>query len=104
MKKMKKILALAVWIAALGLLCASCDNAGFNVRKHGLKARSLEVRTRIAIVRVPAQLGKAVLLCVGFKDTLLVGHGITFDLQLVPVSYTHLRQLIYLFSKHHHCQ
>ena len=26
MKKMKKILALAVWIAALGLLCASCDN------------------------------------------------------------------------------
>ena len=56
---------------------------GFNVRKHGLKTRSLEVRTRIAIVRVPAQIGKTVLLCVGFKNTLLVGNGIAFALQLV---------------------
>ena len=52
-------------------------------RKHGLKTRSLEVRTRIAIVRVPAQIGKTVLLCVGFKNTLLVGNGIAFALQLV---------------------
>ena len=31
----------------------------------------MEVRTRITIVRVPAQIGKTVLLCVGFKNTLL---------------------------------
>jgi hypothetical protein len=31
----------------------------------------LKVRTRITVVRVPAQIGKAVLLCIGFKDTLL---------------------------------
>ena len=59
------------------------DFSGFNVRKHGLKTGSLKVRTRITVVRVPAQIGKAVLLCIGFKDTLLVGNGITFALQLV---------------------
>ena len=52
-------------------------------KRQGLKARSLEVRTRITIVRVPAQIGKTVLLCVSFKDTLLVGNGIAFALQLV---------------------
>ena len=31
----------------------------------------IKVRTRITVVRVPAQIGKAVLLCIGFKDTLL---------------------------------
>ena len=34
-------------------------------------------------IRVPAQIGKAVLLCIGFKDTLLIGNGIAFALQLV---------------------
>ena len=38
---------------------------------YGLKTGSLKVRTRITVVRVPAQIGKAVLLCIGFKDTLL---------------------------------
>ena len=57
--------------------------SGFNVRKHGLKTGSLKVRTRITVVRVPAQIGKAVLLCIGFKDTLLIGNGIALALQLV---------------------
>ena len=59
------------------------DFSGFNVRKHGLKTGSLKVRTRITVVRVPAQIGKAVLLCIGFKDTLLIGNGIALALQLV---------------------
>ena len=59
------------------------DFSGFNVRKHGLKTGSLKVRTRITVVRVPAQIGKAVLLCIGFKNTLLVGNGIALALQLV---------------------
>ena len=42
-----------------------------------------KVRTRITVVRVPAQIGKAVLLCIGFKDTLLIGNGIALALQLV---------------------
>lgn len=42
-----------------------------------------QVRTRITVVRVPAQIGKAVLLCIGFKDTLLIGNGIALALQLV---------------------
>jgi hypothetical protein len=48
-----------------------------------LKTGSLKVRTRITVVRVPAQIGKAVLLCIGFKNTLLIGNGIAFALQLV---------------------
>ena len=59
------------------------DISGFNVRKHGLETGSLKVRTRITVVRVPAQIGKAVLLCIGFKDTLLIGNGIALALQLV---------------------
>ena len=68
----------------LPILYDNCpDFSGFNVRKHGLKTGSLKVRTRITVVRVPAQIGKAVLLCIGFKDTLLIGNGIAFALQLV---------------------
>ena len=74
------------WAAYLAvyILYDNCpDFSGFNVRKHGLKTGSLKVRTRITVVRVPAQIGKAVLLCIGFKDTLLIGNGIAFALQLV---------------------
>lgn len=60
------------------LYCGKCHTP-----KHGLKTGSLKVRTRITVVRVPAQIGKAVLLCIGFKDTLLIGNGIAFALQLV---------------------
>jgi len=40
---------------------------GFNVRKHGLKSGPLEVRAGKTVVGVPAQIGKAVLFCVGFE-------------------------------------
>ena len=37
-----------------------------------LEARTLEVRTAITVICVPLQIGKAVLLRIGFKNTLLV--------------------------------
>ena len=47
------------------------DFPGFNVCKHGLKSGSLEVRTTITVICVPAEIGKAVLLGVGFQNALL---------------------------------
>ena len=44
---------------------------GFNVCKHGLKTGALEVRAGKAVVGVPAQIGKAVLLGVGFQNPFL---------------------------------
>ena len=48
MKKMKKILALAVWIAALGLLCASCDN-GLDIQQaYTFSLETMPVQKRIS--------------------------------------------------------
>ena len=44
---------------------------------------TLEVRAGITVVGVPAQIGKAVLLGVGFQNPFLVGNGIALALQLV---------------------
>jgi len=83
-EKLKKLRESRGWTQAdLAKRLNKAVSTASGYESDGLKARSLEVRTRIAIVRVPAQIGKAVLLCVGFKDTLLVGNGITFALQLV---------------------
>ena len=59
------------------------DFPGFNVRKHGLKTGSLEVRTGVSIVRVPLEIGKTILFCVAFQNTLLVRDGITLALQFI---------------------
>lgn len=49
MKKMKKILALAVWIAALGLLCASCDN-GLDIQQaYTFSLETMPVQKRISV-------------------------------------------------------
>ena len=49
MKKMKKILALAVWIAALGLLCASCDN-GLDIQQaYTFSLETMPVQKRIRV-------------------------------------------------------
>ena len=50
--------------------------------KNELK-NAKEAVTISSMLRVPAQIGKAVLLCIGFKDTLLIGNGIALALQLV---------------------
>ena len=59
------------------------DFPGFNVCKHGLKSGSLEVRTTITVICVPAEIGKAVLLGVGFQNALLVGYRVAFPLQFI---------------------
>ncbi len=43
----------------------------FNVGKHGLEAGSLEICPGESVVRVPFEVGKAVLFCVGFQNPLL---------------------------------
>ena len=49
MKKMKKILALAFWIAALGLLCASCDN-GLDIQQaYTFSLETMPVQKRISV-------------------------------------------------------
>ena len=49
MKKMKKILALAVWIVALGLLCASCDN-GLDIQQaYTFSLETMPVQKRISV-------------------------------------------------------
>ena len=49
MKKMKKILARAVWIAALGLLCASCDN-GLDIQQaYTFSLETMPVQKRISV-------------------------------------------------------
>lgn len=46
---MKKILALAVWIAALGLLCASCDN-GLDIQQaYTFSLETMPVQKRISV-------------------------------------------------------
>ena len=42
-----------------------------------MKSRPLEVRAGKTVVGVPAQIGKAVLFCVGFEYPFLVRYGIT---------------------------
>ena len=49
MKKMKKILALAVWIAALGLLCASCDNGLDIPQAYTFSLETMPVQKRISV-------------------------------------------------------
>ena len=49
MKKMKKILALAVWIAALGLLCASCDNELDIRQAYTFSLETMPVQKRIRV-------------------------------------------------------
>ena len=52
MKKMKKILALAVWIAALGLLCASCDN-GLDIQQaYTFSLETMPVQKRYSGLKV----------------------------------------------------
>ncbi len=67
------------------------DFPGFNVCKHGLKTGALEVCAGEAVVGVPAQIGKAVLLGVGFQNPLLVGNGIALALQLVLMGQSRIK-------------
>ena len=64
---------------------------GFNVRKHGLKSGPLEVRAGKTVVGVPAQIGKAVLFCVGFEYPFLVRYGITLALQFILVGQSRIK-------------
>jgi len=56
-----------------------------------LKTGSLKVRAGKAVVGVPAQIGKAVLLGVGFQNPLLVGNGIALALQLVLMGQSRIK-------------
>ena len=67
------------------------DFPGFNVCKHGLKSGPLEVRAGKTVVGVPAQIGKAVLLGVGFQNPFLVRYGIAFALQLVLMGQSRIK-------------
>ena len=49
MKKMKPILALAVWIAALGLLCVSCDNELDIRQAYTFSLETMPVQKRIRV-------------------------------------------------------
>jgi hypothetical protein len=56
-----------------------------------LKSGPLEVRAGITVVGVPAQIGKAVLLCVGFEYPFLVGYGIALALQFVLMGQSRIK-------------
>lgn len=49
MKKMKPILALAVWIAALGFLCVSCDNELDIRQAYTFSLETMPVQKRIRV-------------------------------------------------------
>lgn len=51
----------------------------------------LKVRAGIAVVGVPAQIGKAVLFCVGFEYPFLVRYGITLALQFILVGQSRIK-------------
>ena len=51
----------------------------------------IKVRAGKAVVGVPAQVGKAVLLGVGFQNPLLVGYGIALALQLVLMGQSRIK-------------
>ena len=59
--------------------------------KHGLKIGALEVCAGKAVVGVPAQIGKAVLLGVGFQNPFLVGNGIALALQFVLMGQSRIK-------------
>ena len=59
--------------------------------KHGLKIGALEVCAGKAVVGVPAQIGKAVLLGVGFQNPFLVRYGIALALQLVLMGQSRIK-------------
>ena len=82
MKKMKKILALAVWIAALGLLCASCDN-GLDIQQaYTFSLETMPVQKRISVGET-AEI-RCTLVREGRYD------GARYTIRYFPVSYTHL--------------
>ena len=51
----------------------------------------IKVRAGIAVVGVPAQIGKAVLLGVGFQNPFLVGNGIALALQFVLMGQSRIK-------------
>lgn len=53
--------------------------------------RHIEVRAGKTVVGVPAQIGKAVLFCVGFEYPFLVRYGITLALQFILVGQSRIK-------------
>ena len=51
----------------------------------------IKVRAGIAVVGVPAQVGKAILFCKGFEYPFLVRYGITLALQFVLMGQSRIK-------------
>ena len=60
-----------------------CDFTSGSEAAWPAENADLEVRTGVSIVRVPLEIGKTILFCVAFQNTLLVRDGITLALQFI---------------------